>query len=351
MSSNKIREIRESIDNYRGTIMSLLAFANEARWNKKKGQFIEGSQFSLGRAMNTSDQNRVSPKERVTPDLIVQRTSDYGIVCEAKTCLPPLSDKKETLARYEECVEQIAKYDDDLQGWLTEDERIPVHDLVLLVDQTRGVPMKRFVQSHSLVATLGRKFAVVSTARTSQLDDFVNLRKEYGSLTETTLDQSLEDVCSVSIKHLEGLLAKLKFYDAPPPTPVYTVQILWDHVFLTLADPDVIDAEAKHCEIEVDSTRLCELLQKLYGTTGVDSRDCRIPDKVWVEEALDFLVETGDAKRRADGTYVITYPLRRRGGGDTEGYFARKAVQITRRKEMQNRAERLKSGDLFEQAN
>jgi hypothetical protein len=257
-----------------------------------------------------------------------------------------LSEEEDDRARYEECVKQIAKYDDDLRGWFTEDERIPLHDLVLLVDETRGVPMRRFVDKHPLAAALSRKLAVVSSARTTQFHEFVRLRKEHGSLTDATLDQSLENVCSVALRHLTSEMARVKFYDARPPTPVYIAQILWADIFLQRADFSVIAPEAKHCEVKVDLDDLTELLQKLFGAAGSDPRDCSVPKREWVQEALDFLVEVGLAKHAGLDAYVVDYPRRKL--GDTEEYFARKAVAIARKTEKRVTEARLKPGDLFE---
>jgi hypothetical protein len=343
---DRVREILESMDNYRGTIMSLLAFANEARWDKQNKQYVPGSKFSLGRTMDTSAQNRVSPETKVTPDLVVQRNKDYGIVCEAKTALPRFSDEKTVLSRYEGVPDQVAKYDDVLVGWFTSDQRIRKHDLVLLVDQMRAVDMKEFLESRSFMNQLVRNFALVSTVRKTELQESVMLRTEAGSLSNPELDQTLRRVCNVAIKHLLGDMAKTKFCDARPPSPVYTVQILWDYVFSSLADFSVIDVETKQCEIKVALDEITERLQGMFGIPDPDARDRRIPDEDWVREALDFLVDIEEARRTAPEEYVISYRLRKR--GDSEEHFARKAADLERKKSKQGLLTNVKQSSLFE---
>jgi hypothetical protein len=77
--------------------------------------------------MTTSAANRGSPDNDVTPDCVLQFGRTHGLVAEAKLGLPKDS------GGWDKDIAQLEKYDDDLSGWWTSDEKLPMHDLVALV--------------------------------------------------------------------------------------------------------------------------------------------------------------------------------------------------------------------------
>ena len=90
-SNATVIAIKQKIEDYYSTIHALQAFISITTWDNGK---IAKSHNSLGQRMITSKHNRVSPNQKVTPDAVIQRTTDLGYIVEAKK---RLSDNTESL--------------------------------------------------------------------------------------------------------------------------------------------------------------------------------------------------------------------------------------------------------------
>lgn len=118
---------QEACDTYTDGVFAVLGLINEARWDPEKLTWRPGVVYAVGRRLTTSPGNRVSRNVAVTPDCVVQASESLGFVAEAKLSLPM------DVNRWDEDVIQMLKYDDDLVGWWTADERLPRHDIIALV--------------------------------------------------------------------------------------------------------------------------------------------------------------------------------------------------------------------------
>ena len=166
--SDRVQALREAVDNYEGTVLSLLAFVNEVLWDRRARRRIPDARVSFGRRMTTSAKNRVMKSTAVTPDAVIQPTPSYGIVTEAKTCLPRQLDSPEGVERLQKLRDQVVKYDDDLKGWFTDTEGLDVHDIALLVDMSRCVDVAEDLKAHRKDMALQRKGCVVATERSGE---------------------------------------------------------------------------------------------------------------------------------------------------------------------------------------
>src|SRR3990172_1814147 len=129
----------KEINNYQDTVFGILAFLNECGWSVESKSMDPELKFGLGRRMSTSSSNRVSPNNDVTPDLVVQKGGSLHLVAEAKHSWSAEGD-------WNESVQQVRKYDDDLSGWWTADEKLQgAHDMVLLVHGSQAVHVSDFI--------------------------------------------------------------------------------------------------------------------------------------------------------------------------------------------------------------
>lgn len=347
MRDDRLRALTNSVDNYFGTVIYTLALAHEATWDQDSDTMLAGAGFRIGRRMTTSASNAVSPSVTVTPDLLVQRTPTYGLVCEAKTNLPRYSDDVVVAKRWGEMVDQLRKYDDDLVGWLTDNEKVKMHDVVLLVDMINGVDVADFVTRAQKEESHKREPVVIGTERSQQGEMFVLLSKERGTLQDAALDEGLRRRRKIPFRLLEMELARFRFCDSPPQNPLYTVQVLWDHLFPSKADAGKFNVEKRVYVLDVTVKGLTRELQTYYGWVPRDPRDVGIPRAEWVMDALDFLAKIGDAEQQSKTAYRVFYTKSTK--RDTIVRFAKKMLDLDRARKKAAVELRYKPEDMFKQ--
>ena len=128
---------KNKINDYKQTVHSVLAFAAIIVHDGISQR--PNSQFGFGRRMETSKDNSETPSNKITPDLVAQKSKQYGIVAEAKKAL----DKDQS--NWNQHVKQLRKYDDDLKGWWTENEMITNSNIIMLIHHTRGRLFRDFL--------------------------------------------------------------------------------------------------------------------------------------------------------------------------------------------------------------
>jgi len=344
VKDHRLRVLTNSVDNYFSTVVYTLAFAHEATRDQASDTMLPGASFRVGRRMSTSPSNTVSPSTEVTPDLLVQRTPTYGLVCEVKTNLPRYSDDEVVVKRWNDMDAQLRKYDDNLVGWLTDNEKVKTSDVVLLVDMINGVDAADFIAKTRKERVGRRAPVVVGTDRPQQGEMFVLLSRESGSLQDAALNEGLRRRRKIPFRVLELQLAKLKFCDSPPPNPLYTVQVLWDHLFPSMSNPGNFDALKRAYALKVTVKGLTRALQTYYGWVPRDRRDVGIPRSDWVKDALDFLVETGDAEAKSRAAYMVYYARTKR---DAIEKFAKRMLDLEKARKKEAVARRYTPEDLF----
>jgi hypothetical protein len=315
--------LREICDTYTDGVFAVLALINECRWDPSTRTLKEEVKYEIGRRMTTSASNRVSRENVVTPDCVIQMCDSNGLVAEAKLGLPR-NDQT-----WDEHIKQLEKYDDDLTGWWTNDERLAVHDLIALVPLSRAV---RFADHLEKGVSDGkwkfdRKIAVVGSFKTSGVKDFLSLKKERGDLSTAGLNERLREGKQVEMVLLILKYEDRKFVDHMPPLP-YLLQILWDHLFTRYAGEHSEDGVSASHTIEVSVERVTRDLQDYFGFKSGGSRSPEIPRSRWVRKALDTLALSRLATKVKEGEYIVRYKRTR---GDTLKKFGKICFELDQR--------------------
>jgi hypothetical protein len=334
--------VKENCDNYVNSVLATLALINELRWDGKTRELRKTPKYEVGRRMTTSEHNRVSPAATVTPDIVVQTDAKFGVVGEVTTKLA--SDE----TSWREKLLQLKKYDDDLLGWWTEDERVDLHDIVLLLHLSRAIHVSDILSSDSEKAkllaeasraiddaeadadmtdavinevlenamlepevdapiTFDRQLSVVGFERSTGANkECITLKKEYGELSDVDVSSRLRRSVRVPLETLVVEYHDKKFVDHEPPMPLL-LQIIWEDLFTAyLTDEFPVDAEKGYTPMLLSVERITNDLRKYYGYPSDGHRSPQVPRQKWVRKALDRLVQFGLG--HVDGTnYVIHY--------------------------------------------
>lgn len=305
-------------------MFAVLALVNESCWDPGKQTLKSDIRFEMGRRMTTSAANRISASTTITPDCVLQFDEKLGLVAEAKLGLPK-SDEM-----WDEDIKQLEKYDDDLSGWWTADERMAKHDLVALVPLSRAVRFCDRLDSGVRDAkwTFERNVAVVGFFKTSGVKDFLSLKKECGALSLNDLDQRLRESRQIAIDLLILKYKDRKFVDHMPPLP-YLLQIMWDHLFTRYA-ADVQESESGGAvRLSLSVEKVTKDLQEYFGFTSTGARSPEIPPLNWVRKAFDALASSKLASKKGDTEYVIAYKRTR---GDTLRKFGKMCFELDQKR-------------------
>jgi len=307
MVSDPIQQFRVDSDNYDQTVISLISFAHLLRYDMSKGAHRKGSFFFIGRKMDTSNKNQINPNSFVTPDFVLQDSNQYGIVGEVKRSLP--QEKK----YWDKLVKQLQKYDDNLTGWKTPDEKITKSDLVLLTYHF----LKSQVSEYLIEKTRRGEFSttnclsVISFSRLSETEEVFSFERVCGKFSEERFNDLLKTNTPVRIP-LEKVVqhnanGAIKFYDSKPPLP-YLMNVLWQHVFPSIRTINQYVDENGKKQFETNINFLTqELHNKFTYIDNHDSRQPKIPEVTWVREAMDEFVRLRYAEHKPNekNTYII----------------------------------------------
>jgi hypothetical protein len=311
-----VQYVREKMEDYRTTISALQCLIGLLTWDSAKSASSEDARFSLGRRMQTSAKNAVSPDSEVTPDAVVQVSPTLGHVIEAKKTLPAQS-KNDPWARV---VRQLAKYDDDLAGWWTDTEQIAASCVVLLLHITRAVEfhvyLEKSIQGGAVAFT--RPVSIIEFARSSEGKEFLFLRKHWGDILHPQVLPDLEKGRNVPLEDLLATYGEKKFYDSPPITE-YTMAILWLDVFNELKAEVEQDEQEKAWLLDVTVEQLTSDLQRLYGSIGNAPREVEFPKAQWIRDAMEAFVRLRLARKR-DGRDEYTVLFKRLPGDIVERF-------------------------------
>ena len=305
-----LEDVQKKIEDYRTTIQALEAFISLVTWDPGTKEQIPGSRYSIGRRMETSSKNRISPNTSVTPDSVIQRSSNLGYVVEAKKSLP--HNKNDN---WRDVVDQLLKYDDDLIGWWTDNELISLACPLLLLHISRSADFGMYLSSLITGSKLNflRPVSIVEFNRSNEVKEFLFLRLHWGSIEDSTVSKVLSSGCSIPIESVlaNPIYGEKKFYDSPP-IPEHTMTILWQDIFTELKQRVEYDQKAKVYPLEVNAESLTLELQKLFGAVGNEPRQITYPRVEWIREALDCFVMLKLAKKLDDnGNYLILFKLLR----------------------------------------
>lgn len=297
-----LREVEKMIDNYQTTIQAIDSFIHFLTWNVKDKSFHHDASSSIGRRMTTSDLNRISANEDVTPDIVVQYNSTLGYVSEVKNNLPRNQQWWRTV------VEQLEKYDDNLMGWWTDDEYISTSCLVLLIHKSRSRIFRDYLEQviNKESITFVQPASIIEYDRSNQVQPFIFLRTEWGDILDATISEALYYGTSIPIEKLFASGSDRKFYDSPPPVE-HTMSILWQHIFNQMKSDDDLDKDRNVYFLSISLDEITHGLQKSYGSEGHKERDVTFPKRKSVRDAMDAFVSIGLAERSDDDTYTVHY--------------------------------------------
>ena len=308
---NIAEHIKQEIDNYEQTILALQAITSHLKWDDHAGTTIKDSKHSIGRRMEASSTT-------VTPDAVVQRTNDLGYVIEAKVSIP-----RNTNDQWNSVVDQIKKYNQDLIGWWTGDEKISIHCVILLLEIHRTAAFRNYLT----MRTSNEATQPVVFEKPTSLIEFsplqngdIFLRMVWGNILDGDEHAKLSDGFSVPMEKVVVKAGSQKFYDSCPPVE-RTMIVLWQDLFNGMSYQLKSKSRDNNKHLRVTVMQLCTDLQKLHGSIGNQDREVEFPTQTWVKEALDKFVILGLAEAGSqNGEYVILF--RRLRVNDLVEYFS-----------------------------
>jgi hypothetical protein len=289
-------QVKEVIDEYTGTIHAIQAFISLSTWDQQTKLLKPMSKYSLGRRMETSSQNQVSPKTEITPDAVIQINNSLGYVIEAKYSLP-----KDT-EFWSDYANQLLKYDDDLLGWWTPDEKFQGHCTTLLIEEGRFVRFKEYLEQWMIehLITFSQNVSIIHFSKSDNAKPYFFLRKEWGQIQDIALSNRLKFGEKIPIIKVVATYGDKKFYDTEPPAVEFTMATIWQDVITPEGVQKVYDKKLGGHPVFVKLDDLTYDLQRLFGQTGETSRDVAFPKKDWIRKAMDEFENIGLARKLDD---------------------------------------------------
>jgi hypothetical protein len=333
----KHKKLLEEIDTYTDTVWATLVFAHECSWNPTAKKLDATVKFGVGRSMTRPD------KKVVTPDLVIQRRPEQGIVAEIKHVFPPASE----LGRRKEIFQQLKNYDVPLKVWWIETKEIDHHDLVLLTHTSHAVEAVDFLTKDLASEEEGkfeRNLAIISYSRSDQNEPFILLRKEHGSMLDPKLGEKLRLTVPVAVRHIV-LKGDVRFCDSSPPVP-YILRLMWEQVFPPQAEEIERDKKRGYTPIPVTVDKLTKTLQVYFGYKPDGTGNKGLPQKEWVENALNTLCSLKMAHQEDDKSYVIRYKTIH---GDVLERFGRICFELQQKKEKNKKPKSVQQAFDFSQ--
>ena len=287
MMDDLVAKLNE-VEDYEQTVRVILAFAAFVVHDGVEQR--EGAEFGLGRRMNTSPHNAISPSIVVTPDLVAQKSSTYGLIVEVKKSLPQNTEYWRAYVR------QLRKYDDYLTGWWTEDESLETVNVIILVHHSRSRPFTRLLKelAQTNPEEVGDRSCVVEFIRSDERVPYYSYRLEFGEIADAELAGRVADGVEVPFNKVLSSFPNLKYYDSEPPLALLLTN-LWLDVLPALAADKERDEKLKAHRVLASVQEVTAELQRAYGssTLSEDSRSVQFPKKMWVRKGFDRLVSYG----------------------------------------------------------
>lgn len=285
LPEDPFRAVQQDAEEYQSTVHALIAFS--AYVVHTGSEFRPDAHFGFGRRMSTSEGNAVLPSDEVTPDLVAQKDSSFGIVAEVKrSASRHESDCSKHLA-------QLRKYDDDLAGWWTDTEQIPLRNAAIIIHQSRS---RRLVEELRSTAAsdpegVGENSLVIEFNLSNEVDPYIFFRVEWGEVRDPELRPRLHAGVPVPRDKVLASFPSIKFYDAEPPL-AWLMTLLWTDYFAANWDTESYDTDLKAYPIIVSVESLTAELQKAYGSAALerDERSAEFPQQKWIRRALDAFV-------------------------------------------------------------
>jgi len=293
--------VKDKIDDYEQTIHALIGFMNFYRYDDDKKIFKDHVIVFQGWRLEPINEETYSSEAGktpfVTPDLGILYAPNQGVLVEAKKSFP--SDREHWMDTFD----QLMSYDNDVVGWPTANEKVDQHDIVLLLDQTRGVAVLRYYQSkEGKEIKFERPFIIIQFNRVDNRNHYYFFQKIYGSLSDKNIEGRLVEGVPVPMDVFVNIYSMIKIYDDKPPIP-YLIELIWTNVISLKASEDPKFERLKKnqkLEIMLDLDDIVQDLhqeftfQVIYPTNS--PRQKKIPRRGWIVEACEQLIQLGEAK-------------------------------------------------------
>jgi hypothetical protein len=329
-----LESLKIEADNYMRTVQALKAVANELLWDDTNRKLIPAGRSYFGRRLDTSSDNRVSPNNQVTPDLVVSAPLKQNVIVEAKIALSGDPDKRK------DSLVEAQKYDDNLTGFDDSITKITDHDIVLLVDLSHA----REIADH-IVELQGanqlefkKKFALIRFMQNMQYKTWLVLELVQGSLSDQLKTDKLRKTISIEWDHLVSnpLFGHVLFYDADPPLPLLMQQI-HELMFSNLTREQMLTLqEENQVEITVTMPKIREQLADSCGPGAASAeRTPDIPKLTWVNRAFQAFVKIGWAKKMQGNAYIYYVRKRRKPLEQFYTFCAKERCKTAEEKERQ----------------
>lgn len=313
ISEDTIRKrLAVECDNYDKTVQALKAVANELLWDDGKRAMVPNGSAYFGRRMSTSKANRITVSGHVTPDLVIRRDGKYGAITEAKITLP-----RDEGQRAKDLID-LQKYDDDLVGWDTPDERLAAHDLILIVDHFIGRAVRSHIndlQKKGIFAPT-RAFALVTFAVLQRAtEEVISLDLLEGRLSDETKQMKMaQQPLAIPLSYVVAnpKFAHIQLYDHRPPPPIL-MNLIHEIINRQLTKEERRElAEKNEVRKAVNIGLLRHELAKGFGPGDKGKRVPEIPRAAWVREAMDLFRRLGWVTAVENERDAYTYVFKRR---------------------------------------
>ena len=298
-----IKQITVNCDNYIQTVQALKALANELLWDDDKRCLASEGVSYIGRKMDTSPANRISPNNQVTPDLVVLRSDELNYVVEAKLALSEDSNKRKPK------LIELQKYDDDLLGWKLNNGSVSNHDIILLVHFFHGKNVQDQINQLKANNELSFKknFSLFTFHRVDETQIWMCLELLDGSLSDVEKERKIKRRDKpISLEHIIGnpQFGHIQLYDHPPPLPLLMDRI-HETILGELSPEDNLQLiETGEVEQKIDISNLREILAESFGPGASNVRTPEIPKKAWISSAMQFFVKLNWAKHTSKNKYI-----------------------------------------------
>lgn len=309
----EVQKHKDDIDDYYSSVLGLFAFAESACWDDEKRERTQGTQICIPRTMtkilDDGDLN-------ITPDSVIQISNEYGVVAEMKKHFNEFDHS---------CFEQMEKYDDNLVGWWTENEKIDSHDLVLLThyfSSTDAIDaFKSWCEGGN---SFKRPFAIVEFTWSEGGQRYFSLKKIEGSISDSLHDEHLRKGKPIPEKIIIEGISNYKFYDADPPL-IHMLQLIYDQTLTSFPEEsefDPVDGK-QYPVISVSIKEVRDKMHELFVPEQHTERQPKLPKKKWVKDALEMMVKIQIAEKDTQNPdrYKIMLKKRKK---DTIEYFVHK---------------------------
>jgi hypothetical protein len=327
------KQLRDKIDDYLHTIYAIIGFLNFYLYDDSTKSNRPGVIVFQGRKFDPSAASRKQLGDRapayVTPDLGAYVPDGCSILGEVKKSFP--ADRS---LWWDDFV-QLISYDDELIGWPCASERVPTHDIALLVHQSRAVAVRKYIEERvGNEIKLIRPFALIQFNRTDERRAYFFFQRVYGRLSDIQLDARLDEGVPVPMDVFLNKYSTIKLYDAEPPLP-YMIELIWTHVVLPIASDSprfLTLAKNQQMEVDVSVTTIVEQLHVGFSFScwhgRSTARQPQAPAREWVIRACTQLVLAGEAIWLEPSRTTIRVYFRKY--EDVLGHFTEMCAQLLR---------------------